>query len=1099
MRETIPSFGIKPPFLGAKTPLGSPQNYLGKSSQSLLIINNYSNRSKSNFQPLFDSQLSSDLVQRSLDWDSEFDNSELPFSKYSQVNEGSNAVEQTKAEFPELSPTKVYVVEEIPLDFTASDAAIKTSAKRKNTKKTPKAKSKTKTSTRKTTSKKTVPDVVKQAHPSIDSNPQSKKKRRSKIDFLLEQQGLGENDITPAAETISSTSEQSLHSYSSEDLPFQPTALEQSITPVEKEIQFVAPAEPVNTDSSPATITTPIQLALIPESHQESTLDTVDPTEEIVSYSTQKQSDRQLATVEQIIDQTIASSDRSVEPIENFPSQPTAREISVKSKAAQLQQSTEQKTGISLNHEEETTATEAIPPSSPLPYSSPNLEKQRLNLPLEQRLKEVEENEKSPVAEIESNIISNQQLAESNIALGNLEVTNYSTVEPRDRYSAIPEESEAEIQPTTPKLFTIPEASAEIQPEVATTIPVLPDTPVQPFLHAAADSQQLPLVPNAAPEQIITQGDRSFESVENSPSQTQQLDTTVTPENVSSLQHPIAEPPTTAKLFTIPEASAEIQPEVATTIPVLPDTPVQPFLHAAVDSQQLPLVPDAAPEQIITQGDRSFESVENSPSQTRQLGTSVTPENVSSLQHPIAEPPVALDVLTTASGAKQIYPASIDKIDEPSSPVVEIGSNTISNQQLTEFDIAPGVEVLTSSIVEPHYRHFATPQESEAQIPSVVEPRDYHVSAPDLPVKQSRNLQQQDRFEAESPNQAAHPTPQTEPADSIASANNQQLPIQEALQERTTGDRETPNSQAESGNESAATSIEERASQAETETVFSSQVPPQGFAVGGAVPVSTNLTSKPIAASDTVPAMLTPGEFVVNATDAQKHFNILHHINKGGSVEILPEIQTKVESSDAAIAPHSAPSSVQRKISHTSLPRVVTLIPPTLQLAEEPAAAKNRVTQPDPPQTYYAATGLIFRKPAPTPSPPDSIPDRWDSVEDLLFGGTASDNTYTSANTNMAVPSSYSNNNALPSNSGNSETKVSSVQPQGFAKGGEVASDTFTPAQAIAHTIEAPASSQKKSNSNDLEMLAREVYQRLRQRLELERERHGFYSGRLPW
>jgi hypothetical protein len=245
--------------------------------------------------------------------------------------------------------------------------------------------------------------------------------------------------------------------------------------------------------------------------------------------------------------------------------------------------------------------------------------------------------------------------------------------------------------------------------------------------------------------------------------------------------------------------------------------------------------------------------------------------------------------------------------------------------------------------------------------------------------------------------------------------------------------------------------------------------------------------------------MLTPGEFVVNATDAQKHLDILHHINKGGAVEIQPEDSTKVESSDSAIAPQAAPSSVQRKISHTSLPRVVkALIPPTLQLAEEPAAAKNQVTQPDTPQSHYAASPLVFRKTAPTSSaPPDSIPDRWDSVEELLFGDTASDNTYTSDS--MAVPRSYSNRNASPSNPGTSETIVSSVQPQGFAKGGEVAPDTFTPARAIAHTIEAPALSQSKGNSNDLEMLAREVYHRLRQRLELERERHGFYSGRLPW
>ncbi len=1018
MRETIPSFGIQPPFLGAKNPLGLTQNYLGKSSQSLLIINKYLNRSKLKFPPLLDSRLSSEIIQRSLFWDTEFDNSEFSFSEYSQVNESDNRVARTLAEFQELSPTNVYVVEEHPLDFTASDTPIQTSTERKNTRKTTKAKSKTKTPTRKTTSKKTGRDVVKQAHPSIDSNPQRKKRRRAKTDVLLEEQGLGENDVTRGGETINSTSEQNLHIYSSEDLPFQSTALEQSITPVEKEIQSVAPAQPANTDSSPATITTPIQLASIPESHQQSTLDAVSTTEEIVSSSTQKQSARQLATAEQIIDQTIASNDRAFEPQENLPSQPTGWEISVKSKAAQLQQSTVQKTGITLNQDVETTATEAIPPNSPLSYSSPHLEK-RLHLPLEQRLKQVEK-EESPVAEIESNIISNQQLTESNIVTGNLTVTNSSTVEPSDR-------------PNQPQDY--------------------------------------------------------------SPSQTRQLDKKATPENISSLQPPGSQPPTKPKLFTIPAARREIQP--TSTIPVVPDTTDQPFLDTAVDSQQLPSVSNAAPEQIIASSG-SNQPQDYSPSQTRQLDKKATPENVSSLQPPGSQPPVALDVLTTASGAKQIYPASIDEIDEEESSVTKIKSNTISNQQLTESDIILSLEVTSSSTFESRDRDCEFPQES-AEVPSIVEPPDRHVSAPDLPVKQSRFLQPQEQLLAEFPSLAAHPTPQTEQADSIASANSQQPPIQETLLERIISDRETPSSQPEPGNEARATSSQQSVTRAETQSVFPSLFPPQGFAVGGAVPASSNLSSKPIAASDTVPAMLTPGEFVVNATDAQKHLDVLHHINKGGAVEILPETPTKVESSDAAKDPLAAPNSVQRKISHTSLPRVVkTLIPPTLQLAEEPAA-KNQVTQPDTPQTHYAATRLIFRKPAPTSSAsPNSIPARWDSVEDLLFGGTASDNSYTSDS--MAVPTSYFNRNATPSNPGTSEMIVSSVQPQGFAKGGEVAPDTFTPEKAIAHTIEAPASCcQNKADSNDLEMLAREVYHRLRQRLELERERHGFYSGRLPW
>lgn len=70
--------------------------------------------------------------------------------------------------------------------------------------------------------------------------------------------------------------------------------------------------------------------------------------------------------------------------------------------------------------------------------------------------------------------------------------------------------------------------------------------------------------------------------------------------------------------------------------------------------------------------------------------------------------------------------------------------------------------------------------------------------------------------------------------------------------------------------------------------------------------------------------------------------------------------------------------------------------------------------------------------------------------------------------------------------------------PKGLIRG-EVSADPSTPAKAVTHTIEMPTPSATKADPNVLEMLAREIYQRLRQRLELERERHGFYSGRLPW
>ncbi|OWY65998.1 hypothetical protein B7486_38985 [cyanobacterium TDX16] len=298
---------------------------------------------------------------------------------------------------------------------------------------------------------------------------------------------------------------------------------------------------------------------------------------------------------------------------------------------------------------------------------------------------------------------------------------------------------------------------------------------------------------------------------------------------------------------------------------------------------------------------------------------------------------------------------------------------------------------------------------------------------------------------------------------------------------------------------------------AESESVFLfEQVPPQGLAIGGEVPAATNLSRKPIAPSDTVPAMLTPGEFVVNATDAQKHLDLLQHINQGNSVENLPKSTTKVESSDAPVNPSLTPKHLVQRQTHTSLPGVVkTLVSPTLQSATEaqPASALNPLqsdrwetpqNSPYLPKTHYTATELIFRKPNNynSSAPTTAIPDRWSSVEDLLLSNVATDNSY--ASTSKKIHHQDSATVSTPETSRQMTVK-SFVQPKGFDKGGEVSADSFTPAAAVTHTIEMPAASATKANPNVLEMLAREIYQRLRQRLELERERHGFYSGRLPW
>ena len=43
------------------------------------------------------------------------------------------------------------------------------------------------------------------------------------------------------------------------------------------------------------------------------------------------------------------------------------------------------------------------------------------------------------------------------------------------------------------------------------------------------------------------------------------------------------------------------------------------------------------------------------------------------------------------------------------------------------------------------------------------------------------------------------------------------------------------------------------------------------------------------------------------------------------------------------------------------------------------------------------------------------------------------------------------------------------------------------------------SSNSKENDEIALESLAREIYSRLRQQLEIEKERQGSYLGRLPW
>ncbi|MDZ8092267.1 MAG: hypothetical protein RMZ42_10025 [Nostoc sp. DedQUE05] len=299
---------------------------------------------------------------------------------------------------------------------------------------------------------------------------------------------------------------------------------------------------------------------------------------------------------------------------------------------------------------------------------------------------------------------------------------------------------------------------------------------------------------------------------------------------------------------------------------------------------------------------------------------------------------------------------------------------------------------------------------------------------------------------------------------------------------------------------------------------------PKGYATGGHVTDSRVENRQQIAASDTVPAMLTPGEFVINTRDAQKHLPLLHHINTGGTPQdiILPSLQTPNSTEpEETISPETptkvdsfSDTSLQLKSAETDSPEISnSLIPSSLGLN----ISKQRLSILNSPEIHtlhnetidvgesspqYSSPPLIFRKansPTKTSSQWSNTPSQWSSVEDLLNGN---DDEFTSFNFNDGE-----------FNSQNYELSHVSESPQvfakhlpsarGFADGGEVTPpDISREIAPVTETIESASSifqEDDKDDTADIEALAREVYSRLRQRIEIERERHGGSSGRLPW
>ncbi|MEH2041878.1 MAG: hypothetical protein V7L12_00895, partial [Nostoc sp.] len=221
-----------------------------------------------------------------------------------------------------------------------------------------------------------------------------------------------------------------------------------------------------------------------------------------------------------------------------------------------------------------------------------------------------------------------------------------------------------------------------------------------------------------------------------------------------------------------------------------------------------------------------------------------------------------------------------------------------------------------------------------------------------------------------------------------------------------------------------------------------------------------------------------------------------------------PETPTKVDS--------FPDTSLQLKSAETHSPQISnSLIPSSLGLdigkqklsilnSPQLNPLQNETSDVGEPSPQYSSPPLIFRKANPntttnTPSQSSNTPSQWSSVEDLLNGNN---DEFTSFNFN-----------GVESNSQNYEFSHVSESPQIFAKHlpaprGFADDRKVTPPdisrdiEPVTQKIENTYSSSKgdaKDDTADLEALAREIYSRLRQRIEIERERHGGHSGRLPW
>ncbi|MDZ7994357.1 MAG: hypothetical protein RMX69_19315 [Nostoc sp. EspVER01] len=706
---------------------------------------------------------------------------------------------------------------------------------------------------------------------------------------------------------------------------------------------------------------------------------------------------------------------------------------------------------------------------------------------------------------------TNSEFTESQPILVPPEIVEIPTITP-----TLTEIGETAIAPLT---ATSPEISETAIAPLTATSPEIGETAIAPLLTTSPEIVEIPAISTTSPE---------ISETAIAPLLTTSPEIIKTP-TITATSPEIGETAIAPLLTTSPEI-VEI-PAITTTSPEISESAIAPLLTTSPEIIKTPTITATSPEigetaiaPLLTTSPEIIKTPIITPTSSEISESAIAPLLTTS--------PEIVEIPAISTTSPEIGETAIAPLFTTSPEIVETPIITPTSSEISESAIAPlfttSPEIVETPIITP-----TSSEISESAIAPLFTTSPEIVETPIItPTSSEISESAIAPITATSPEISEKPTITATSPEIVENASifreiidNEQIVESEFTSAVT--NEENPEILTFVDTSDNLTSPQNEVNtlpQIEQNAIAENLPAPKGYATGGHVTDSHVENRQQIAPSDTVPAMLTPGEFVINTRDAQKNLPLLHHINTGGTPQdiILPSLQTsnptEPEEETSPETPTKVDSfsdtSLQLKSAETDSPEISnSLIPSSLGLniskqklsilnSPEIHTLHNETIDVGESSPQYSSPPLIFRKAnstTKTSSQWSNTPSQWSSVEDLLNGN---DDEFTSFNFNDEE-----------SNSQNYEFSHVSESPQvfakhlpsarGFADGGEVTPpDISREIAPVTETIESASSfSQEddKDDTADLEALAREVYSRLRQRIEIERERHGGSSGRLPW